>query len=294
MAIAKQLLTREPGDTILRVQEYAAQLDASTGTVHAALGYLQDSEAVSLEGRGRLGTVVHELNYPLLWTLALGRSFVGAMPLPYTKRFEGLATGIREQFDHCSLALDVRFLRGSSNRLQGLASHHFDWVLLSRFAAESASVHGFTVETVMMLGQGTYTVDHVLIGRPPVTELRDGLRIGIDRRSSDHSWVVRTVCRGLKVEFVDIDYSQGIDLLESQTIDVTVWTHEDVPASSDKFNIIALDPRAGFDLAPLSEAVLVVDKGNKAAIHILKAVLDAEKLRSSQQEIVNLSRLPTY
>jgi hypothetical protein len=294
MALARQLLSCEPGDTIMRVQEYAAELEASTGTIHAALSYLQDSEAVTLEGRGRLGTVVHQLDYPLLWKLAFGRSVVGALPLPYTKRFEGLATGIREQFDRCPVSLDVRFLRGSSHRLQGLASNHFDWVLISRFAAETASVHGFAIETVMLLGPGTYTVDHVLLGKPGVGGLRDGLRVGIDTRSSDHSWIVRTLCRGLKVEFVEINYSQVLKLLESGVIDVTVGPREHLPANHEHFSIIPLSSQAGMDLTPFTEAALVVDRGNRAAVHILKSVLEAEQLLHSQREIVNLARLPAY
>jgi hypothetical protein len=48
------------------------------------------------------------------------------------------------------------------------------------------------------------------------------------------------------------------------------------------------------DLTPFTEAALVVDRGNRAAVHILKSVLEAEQLLHSQREIVNLARLPAY
>ena len=108
-ALASQLLASKPGDSIQRVQDYAVSLDTSVGTIHSSLNYLQSIGAATLEGRGRLGTFVQGLDYPLLWSLAIRRPIVGAMPLPYTRRLEGLATGIRSQFDRPHLNLDLRF-----------------------------------------------------------------------------------------------------------------------------------------------------------------------------------------
>jgi hypothetical protein len=292
--IAGLLLKRQPGDTIMRVQDYAEFLGASAGTVHAALTYLRDAEAVSLEGRGRLGTIVNALNYPLLWRLAPGRPLVGVLPLPYTKRFEGLATGIRSQFGAQPIDLDMRFERGSTHRLQQLASRQVDWVLLSRFAAESAAVQGFEVDIVMLLGRNTYTINHILLCRHGTTKLEDGMRVGIDIRSPDHSWVVRMVCRGLQVDLVEIDYSKGLQLLQRGDIDLVVWTKDDLPFERDDLSAIPLSNQIDPNLELLSEATIVVDRGNKAAANVLKSVLDCDELYRAQSEVVNLARLPAY
>src|SRR6187401_3542867 len=89
-ALARALLDGERGDELPRVQEYAQLLNASPGTVQSALQYLQTAGACRLQPRGRLGTFVLDLNYPLLWALARQRPLVGALPLPYSRRFEGL------------------------------------------------------------------------------------------------------------------------------------------------------------------------------------------------------------
>src|SRR4051812_18657515 len=154
--LARSLLLCETGDRTARVQEYAERLDASVGTVQVALTYLQSVGAAQLEPRGRLGTYARMLNYPLLWKLALNRPLSGGMPLPYSRRFEGLATGIRLQFAQQPLDLDLRFMRGAAQRMQLLATGMLDWALVSRFAAETAAAHGFAIDTVLLLGPDTY------------------------------------------------------------------------------------------------------------------------------------------
>lgn len=71
-ALARSILERIPGDRITRVHEYAARLDASAGTVQAALNYLTSVGAVRLEARGRLGTYVHCYRVPV--TLVTGNA----------------------------------------------------------------------------------------------------------------------------------------------------------------------------------------------------------------------------
>src|SRR5262245_59207741 len=216
--LAQTLLAAVPGRRSRRVQEYAEQFQVSVGTVQAALEYVQASGAARLEARGRLGTYVSELNYPLLWSLALHRPIIGAMPLPYSLRFEGLATGIRSLFALQPIDLDLRFMRGAAQRLQGLASYECDWALVSRFAAETASAHGFVVDTVMLLGPETYMANHVLLLRSAhATGLRDGMRIGVDFQSTDHVYMVRAASRGKQVDLVEIEYSQGLRLVSSRS-----------------------------------------------------------------------------
>lgn len=293
--LARALLTAVPGKRSGRIQEYAERFQVSVGTVQAALEYIQASGAAQLEARGRLGTYVSELNYPLLWSLALHRPIIGAMPLPYSRRFEGLATGIRSLFAPQPIDLDLRFLRGAAQRLQGLASYECDWALVSRFAAETASAHGFLVDTIMLLGPETYMANHVLLLRAPnATGLQDGMRVGVDFQSTDHVYVVRAASRGRQVDLVDIEYSQGLRLIHSGAIDATVWSQEDIPIDLGTLTVIPLDLRADPAIARLREGALVVSQGNAVIVHVLHAILEREQLLRTQQEVVQQLRLPAY
>lgn len=293
--IARTLLAAAPGEQSKRVQAYAEQFQVSVGTVQAALEYIQESGAACLEARGRLGSYVSALNYPLLWSLALHRPIIGAMPLPYSRRFEGQATGIRSLFALQPIDLDLRFLRGATRRLQALASRECDWALVSRFAAETASAHGFAVDIVMLLGPETYMANHVLLLHAPnETGLRNGMRVGVDFQSTDHVYLVRAVSRGKQVELVDIEYSQGQRLVSSGAIDATVWSREDIPIELDSLTVIPLDPRTEPTIARLGEGAIVVDQDNPAIVHVLNTVLDRDKLLRIQQEVVQQVRLPAY
>lgn len=293
--LAQQLLATVPGMRSRRVQEYAEELQVSVGTVQAALEYIQERGAARLEARGRLGTYVSELNYPLLWSLALHRPIVGAMPLPYSRRFEGFATGVRALFGPQPIDLDLRFMRGAARRLQALASQECDWALVSRFAAETASAHGFFVETIMCFGSETYMANHVLLTRTPHTAgLQDGMRIGVDFQSADHVYMVRAVSRGKHVDLVEIDYSQGLRLVSSGAIDATVWSQEDIPIDLGSLVSLPLDPHADPAMARLGEAALVVNQGNMTMTHVLRAVLAHDTLLQIQQDVLRQIYLPIY
>lgn len=290
--LASTLLTCTTGERIERIQEYAARFDVSVGTVQAALGYLQSTGAVELEARGRLGTYVRRLNYPSLWSLTLRRPIIGALPVPYSRRFEGLETGVRRQFERQALELDLRFTRGSAQRLQALASLACDWVLVSRFAAETAQAHGFDIDTLMLLGPTTYMTQHVLLLRHGIGQLEPGMRVGVDFLSADHVYSVRTVTRGQRVELVDIEYSQGLSLLVAGAIDATVWSREDIPADLKIVTVRPLDLDTDPTFERLGEAAVVVNRGNISMANVLGATLDPAELRAVQHDVLSRARRP--
>src|SRR5262245_27744670 len=292
--LASELLHAAAGERIGRIQAYAERFDVSVGTAQMALRHLQSSGAADLEIRGRLGSFVRQLNYPLLWSFALNRPITGALPLPYSRHFEGLATGIRIQFERQALDLDLRFMRGSAQRLQALASRTSDWALVSRFAAETAEAHGFEVDIVFLLGPESYMGQHMLLLRSGAVDLADGMRVGVDKQSTDHVYAVRAMIRGHRVELVEIDYSQGLELLVAGAIDATVWSQENIPAGLPIVRVCPSNLQTDPTLARLSEGAVVVGRGNRAMLKILHATLDLAKLRAIEQEVVCIVRRPAF
>lgn len=290
-ALARDLLNSVPGERIGRMQEYATRLDSSVGTIQAALEFLQTAGAASLDARGRLGTFARVLDYVKLWTFGPNRPIIGALPLPYSRRFAGLATGIREQFAQQPIALDLRFLRGAAQRIQTLNEGLCDWVLVSRFAAATMAV---SAETFVHLGPGTYMPDHILLLRTTEPVLRDGMRVGIDRQSLDHTYAVETACRGVQVEFIPIDYSQGAALVGSGEIDATVWSHEDLPLEPERFAIVPFDGHGDPAIRQLAEATILVRHGDRAIRAVLGVVINAAALIQTQQAVVAMQRRPAY
>ncbi|MCS6828084.1 MAG: hypothetical protein NZ553_15830 [Caldilinea sp.] len=293
--LARLLAEMKPGERLLPVQDYAELFHVGAGTVQSALDYLQDSGAARLEARGRLGTYVAALDYVQLWRLGYRRPMVGALPLPYSRHVEGLATALHAQFAEAGVELTLRFMRGSSQRLQALAQGAVDWVLLSRFAAETAAAHGFTVTTVVALGEYTYLAGHVLLLRDPTAStLRDGDRLGVDFLSSDHTYISRAVSRGRRVDLVSIQYDQALDLLAAGTIDAVVWTNPETPAALDHVAMAPLTTDDDLRLPALGEAVLVADPTRPAVANLLQALIDIPALLEIQRTVVNRARTPSY
>jgi hypothetical protein len=290
-ALARSLLERKPGDRITRVHEYAARLDASVGTVQSGLQYLMAVGAVHLEARGRLGTYVVAISYPLLWGIAMRRPLVGALPLTYSRRLIGLATGLRTQFDRLPIDLELRFIRGAGQRVQALASQQCDWALLSRHAAMQYP----EIDVVAELGPDTFMAQHVLIlSDAAASGMQDGMRIGVDPSSADHTCIVYATCHGQCVEFVEIDYAEGLHLVMSGVIDGTVWSREDVPSEITDLRVIPLSTNDYPELEALGTAVMVVNKGNRSVAAVLGAAIEMNELRMIQNEVLERRRTPAY
>jgi hypothetical protein len=291
-ALAQAMLGIRPGDRLEPVQEVADRIGASVGTIQSALDFLQANAAIETEARGRLGSFALKLDYPKLWKYALGRSLVGAMPLPYSRRLEGLATGIREQGLAAEIEMTLRFLRGSDQRLDLLTCGECSWVLLSRFAAETAQAAGARIDLLMALGPHTYMSEHVLLSR--TGQIAPGMRIGVDLHSADHTYISQQVAHGQAVESVPIIYSEGLSLLKQGQIDATIWSAED--AIDLPPEVQALPIAAAFTpaLARLGEAVLVIAHGDRVMQNLLLAIIDPEQLCQIQAEVVRKQRLPAY
>ncbi|XPE54304.1 YhfZ family protein [Shigella flexneri] len=74
------------------------------------------SEAIRIERRGRNGSYLVEMDNKALLTHVDINNVVCAMPLPYTRLYEGLASGSRRQFDGIPLTTRTcvaRISRGS-------------------------------------------------------------------------------------------------------------------------------------------------------------------------------------
>ncbi len=295
IAIAEDLLHVSMGERIRTIRDYASSLDVSVGTIETAFDSIESMRAVKLESKGRSGTFVSYVSYPILWLIARGRPIVGGMPLPWSRRIQGLATGIRV---HCSQEpcdLDLRYLRGSINRLSALASKSLDWALVSRFVSETAHVHGFRVNPTVLFGASTYISRNVILfSDSKFDTITDGMQVGIDRESTDHTYKVHSICRGKRVQYVDIKYSQGLDLISSGAIDATIWSNEDLPEEMVQLKAVPLPQASDSALVKLGEAAIVSLEDNIAVINVLRQVINTPYVVQIQQEVVGLERSPIF
>lgn len=294
--LARLLLTLEPGDELERIHEYATRFGVGVGTVQSALKFIQDAGAVQLRTKGHLGTTIDQIDYRLLWSITGQEYLVGTMPLPYSRRYEGLATGLHETFKQAQMGLNLMYSRGSKTRLHTLSCGQCDFVVLSRFAFDKAVENGMEVEAVVDFGAETYVGQHVLLLRDhSANQIEDGMRVGLDPQSLDQAELTRQACPGKVVRFVETSYMHLANALLRGDIDAAVWNGDDFATPASRFKAV---PLTFLDdttcLAGNTEAIITIDKSQHHLRFLLRSVIDAALVRKVQMQVMEGRILPSY
>ena len=98
--LAKYFITVEENSRIVTVSEFESMIDTARGTIQNSLKVLSEANAITLVSRGHLGTFLIHKNLSLLLNFAGITFLVGVMPLPYSKLYEGLSTGLVQTMEN--------------------------------------------------------------------------------------------------------------------------------------------------------------------------------------------------
>ena len=297
-AIAEDLGGLEVGDRLPTMAEYAAKHKVGFGTVQKALEVLQDQGCIDLEARGQLGTFLQGIDRARLWAIRGQQALVGVMPLPYSRRYEGLATGLRAAWQSEHISLLLAFMRGAETRLDALVSGRYDFVVMSRFAAEFAADRGWNIKIALDFGPETYGQEHVLLfapGRGP--SIQPGYRVGIDNSSFDQCELVQFEIAGIEVETVEMGYMQLMEALVSDQIQVTVWDADPLALAQSSPNVtrVPLRSKASQAIVPKDTTTVVVTRaGDSSTARLLEETLSVPAVLHIQQEVLSGQRMPSY
>ncbi len=282
--LAQDLLSRKVGDRIPSISEYQQLLGVSRGTVQNSLAYLKDNGAITLVSRGHMGTFIETLNVRRLQECSFNKELLGAMPLPYSACYQGLATALFQAFE--PLAFNLIYARGAESRLRLIESGVCQFYECSRYAAEQAIESGEEVEIVADLGPGTYLSRHVLVLRDPdAKQITSGMRVAYDRASVDHRNITKMICDHIPdVHLVQMRAHQIVHSIRSGLIDAGVWNLDEIVESGYQgLNVVPLDGIV--DVSRFSSAVVVVRKGEPALGQVLRQCLDVQKIRRIQEDV---------
>lgn len=294
--LAALLLHHETDARLPRLRDFAGELEVGNGTVQTGLQLLEEAGAIETRARGHLGTYLIRADRALLWRLAGLGTLLAAMPLPYSHRYEGLATGLRAAFEQASAPFAVTFMRGASARLAALLEGRADLVVLSRFAADRlAAAH--PVALVADLGPRTYVGAHGLLLRHGIPVETPGLRVAVDSSSEDLRMLATRAFAGREdIVRVEASYMQLRDLFARGEVDATVWNLDEVRDH--------LGP--GVDALPLGEeitrdldlrnssAALITRSEPTRAFRAVRESLDFSLVTGLQAEVLRGERIPLY
>lgn len=289
--VSKELLKYSVGERIPTVSEFVDSLSLARGTVQNAIKTLVDHEAVRIESKGHLGSYLVKKNMRVLLKFAGVRMLLGTMPLPYSRRYEGLASGlIASMENNYDLPINLAYMRGSVNRISMVLQKRYDFAVVSRYAANYfIEKYPDKIEIVVDFGAGSYLSNHVIMfHNPNIREIQDGMKVGIDSASIDQK-ERRSLSVGQKRRFIEIEYSRIIERVISGDIDATVMNIDEANDKHVKIHTKSIQ-QVNKDN---TEAVLVVARENEIST-LIKELVDVETVLNIQRLVLEEKITPSY
>ncbi|CNF17410.1 GntR family transcriptional regulator YhfZ [Yersinia nurmii] len=277
VSMARYLIGERPGNRLKTIDELSENFAISVGVVQHALKVLEQEGAIVVERRGRNGTQLMDLNMSCLLQQADLGNMVCAMPLPYTKLYEGLASGLKEQFT--ILPLYFAHMRGAEVRVECLIDGIYDMAVVSRLAAQDYVDQG-KVTVALNLGTGSYVDGHQLICRRG--EEHNIRRVGLDPRSPDQCLLTEIKFANQNIERVDVPYSDCVAQISRGEIDAAIWNLTD-DVSHD--NLQATKLRGDERYIQASQAVILIRPDNHPIKLLLENGINSQQLLQHQSDV---------
>ncbi|MFI1017355.1 GntR family transcriptional regulator YhfZ [Streptomyces sp. NPDC020965] len=294
--LAVLLLNHEADTRLPRVRDFAEQLGCGNGTVQAALQLLEEAGAIETTARGHLGTFLVGSDRATLWRLSGLGTLLAAMPLPYSRRYEGLATGLRTAFEEAGAPFAITFMRGAGARTAALLDGKVDLVVLSRFAADRL-IEEHPVQLIADFGPATYVGAHGLLLRKGASLHTPGLRVAVDHSSEDQRILAERAFAGRSdIEWVESSYMQLRDLLAQNRADATVWNLDEVEGLlGTSVDVLPLGDEVTRELALRNSSAALIGRTEGArALNAVREGLDLSRVTSLQTDVVRGVLMPSY
>lgn len=285
--LARYLLGEKCGNRLKTIDELATECRSSVGLTQAALKTLESSGAIRIERRGRNGSYLVEMDNKALLTHVDINNVVCAMPLPYTRLYEGLASGLKAQFD--GIPFYYAHMRGADIRVECLLNGVYDMAVVSRLAAESyLTQKGLCL--ALELGPHTYVGEHQLICRKG--ESANVKRVGLDNRSADQK-IMTDVFLAIVMWNVSISLITSLQRIVKGDVDAVIWN----VVAENELTMLGLEATPLTDdsrFLQATEAVVLTRVDDYPMQQLLRAVVDKQALLAHQQRVVSGEQEPSY
>ena len=281
--IASQFIGLSIGDKVPTVSEISTNFSLGRGTIQEAIKILSDDKAIDIISRGHLGSYVKEVDYKLLLSYSGSDILLGAMPLPYTLRYQGLATGILAALDNeYGIETSMAYLRGSERRIALLLKNKIDYAVTSYLSAKESINKGANVKIIAKMHDNSYLSNHaILFADKTKNAIEDGMIVGIDYNSVDQVTMTNYVCQNKKVKFENVVYNQSKYLIQNHIIDAIVWNIDEI--SDSQIHYVELDS----NFAGGNVAVILVNKDRIGIENIFKQIFVQEKVKIYEEKVLN-------
>lgn len=292
--LARQFFLLEKGMRIPSVSDLQKDLGFSRGTVQNGLRYLQEQEAITTVNKGHLGTYLSNIDYSKLQNIGDIERLKGTMPLPYSKKYEGLATSLYLLFQKQNIRLNMAYIRGSEERIRAVEEGYYNFACVSRFAAERIQARNKNIEIFQMFGEKSYLTGHVLLfSDSDYMSIEDGMRVGVDYDSLDHTILTKEAVKNKNIQLIDVPSNQLIFSLKEKQIEAAIWNYDEiVDKQIEGLNLKTLPQKEHHKL--MSEAVLISRTDDKITQKLCKKYIQIAEVKEIQNKIKENHMTPRY
>ncbi|GMC08167.1 transcriptional regulator [Enterococcus thailandicus] len=292
--LASDLLQKKKGDRVPSVTDYQTKYEVARGTIQNALSFLKDREAIKVKSHGHLGTFIEEINYSILQEYALSDTILGTMTLPYSRLYEGLATGIYDVFKENNIKLNLAYIRGSKERVRSIVNKTYRFAVISKFAAEQAISTGEPIEISLDFGSRSYLSKHVLLFRDKnQNQIEKNMKIAIDYSSIDQQLLTKSIIKDEQVEYVEMQGHQIISALQNGQIDAGIWNYDEIRDKNHQglHHVLLEDSQMERDM---STSVIITHVDDASMNAFFQKSVDKEKILSIQKDVCAGKIIPQY
>jgi hypothetical protein len=292
--ISCDLILMAEGSRMPVISDFQEKYGMARGTVQNALNYLKEEKIICTLSQGRQGTILTNIDYSRLQKIVIDGTIRGTMPLPYSKLYEGFATGLYETFYDAEIPLSMAYVRGSKDRMNLITEKTMHFSIVSKLAALQAIKEGNALEVFKDFGPRSYLSSHVMIfSNPKSTQIENNMRVGIDHNSYDQQILTENVTTGKQVKFIETPSHQLIYSLEKGLIDVGIWNFDEI--KDRKLSHLNYRFLEGSEEDLLSStAVCVINKDNILLKKILMSVIDESSILEVQRSVLEGKTVPHY
>lgn len=295
--IARLLVTLPAGSRIPSIAELQLTVGAGSSTVQRALARLEELGAVVLRAKPKLGSFVEERDLAILWRQSGNPSVAPALALPNSREYQGLAAGLRAEFQRIGVPVSPLYAQGSQHRVEALLAQRIDFTVLSAGAAEEACEHHPELVVALRLAANTYYAPDsvVVISRDDREDPADpGTRVGIDEGSWDHRALSHAEFPGAAL--VQESYLYLPQAVLGGAIDLAVWHRTALGLSLDQQRLHIRPPSRAATVAladRLSAAWIVTRRTDEQTLGVL-AEIDADAVVATQRGVVDQHVVPVF
>jgi hypothetical protein len=290
--VARIMASLRVGDRVPAVTELCERLGTARGNIQLAIGNLKKLKAVELRSRGHLGTYIENIDYLKLLETCGIKEIAGVMPLPYSKRYEGLATGIYSACNLDGLRTGIAFMRGAENRIRNLYGGRYDFVVLSKLSFDYYIQQGRLLKEICNFGDYSYVGKHMVIVPKGFSGNWRQVRVGIDDSSVDQRLLTLSYFSDKPAVFVPMKYNQLFSYLQKRQIDAAIWNTDDIDL--DAKGLAALELGDLPECAKGTQAIIACRQDDNLTIRLLGEMLSVSVVKRQQQEVVDGNRVPRY